>query len=67
VTELEDTPNLRWFERINMNCQQCGKRAAGRLRGSRNEDYGLHCQKCADKRLAASKRVREQLEREDPR
>jgi DNA-directed RNA polymerase subunit RPC12/RpoP len=61
---LDETPDLRWFRQESYNCSQCGKRAAGELMSYRNETYGLHCQKCADKRLAASKLVREELARE---
>ena len=60
---LEDTPDLRWFDRYP-SCRQCGKAAAGVLMDVRNTSYGAHCQRCADKRLAASKRVREMLARE---
>lgn len=57
---MTETPDLRWFEGIaRPKCIQCGKWAAGVLRGVRNESYGPHCQKCADKRLAASKKLRE--------
>lgn len=52
----DETPNLRWFEPLG-RCR-CGKPGTGILRGERNESYGAHCQKCADKRLKASKRVR---------
>lgn len=61
---LDESPDLRWFRTESYTCRQCGKRAAGELFDSRNGTYGLHCQKCADKRLAASKRVREELARE---
>lgn len=57
---LEDTPSLRWFDRYP-SCRQCGKRADGLLMSDRNESYGAHCQKCADKRLKASARVRAKL------
>lgn len=60
---LEDTPDLRWFERYPA-CRQCGKPSAGLLRDVRNSSYGDHCQKCADKRLKASARVRELLAKE---
>lgn len=60
---LEDTPDLRWFDRFP-SCRQCGKPAAGNLMDVRNSSYGAHCQRCADKRLSASKRVREMLARE---
>jgi DNA-directed RNA polymerase subunit RPC12/RpoP len=61
VRTLDETPDLRWFKTESYACRMCGKRAAGELMSYRNETYGMHCQKCADKRLAASKRVREQL------
>lgn len=54
-----EVPDLRWFENTDRKCAQCGKRASGVLRGSRNESYGPHCQRCADKRLKASAKVRE--------
>lgn len=53
-----ETADLRWFERTDMKCGQCGKRATGILRGVRNESYGHHCQRCADKRLKASEKAR---------
>jgi transcription elongation factor Elf1 len=59
-----ETPNLRWFRLRNFNCRQCGKRGVGNLMGTANEDYGIHCQKCADKRLKASERAREQEAKE---
>ncbi len=59
---LNETPDLRWFEDTRRKCAMCGKPATGILRGTGNESYGAHCQKCADKRLAASKRAREAAE-----
>jgi hypothetical protein len=59
--ELSETPNLQWFRGRDFNCRQCGKRGDGNLMGRQNEDYGIHCKRCADKRLAASKKVRESL------
>jgi len=53
-----ETTHLRWFEEYRP-CGQCGKKGAGILRGTQNESYGSHCQKCADKRLKASKKRRE--------
>lgn len=55
MTEVKE---LRWFESTERKCQQCGKRATGIIRGSRNESWGPHCQKCADKRLKASAKAR---------
>lgn len=53
---LSETPNLRWFEAFP-KCS-CGKTAQGILRGSQNESYGHHCQRCADRRLKASEKAR---------
>ena len=61
--ELEDTPDLRWFDEYPA-CRQCGKVAHGVLMDVRNTSYGAHCRKCADRRLATSKRVREKLRAE---
>jgi hypothetical protein len=60
---LRETPDLRWFDPF-ASCQMCGKSAAGLLRGVRNESYGAHCQRCADKRLKQSQNVREMLAKE---
>ncbi len=57
---MSETPDLRWFEVTDRKCSRCNKRANGILRGSRNESFGPHCQKCADKRLKDSAHVREQ-------
>jgi hypothetical protein len=55
---MSESPDLRWFENTERKCGRCGKRATGILRGSRNESYGPHCQRCADKRLKDSEKVR---------
>ncbi len=60
---MGEVTNLRWFERTVHKCQQCGKRADGILRGTQNESWGHHCQKCADKRLKASAKAREAAEK----
>jgi hypothetical protein len=56
---MSETTELRWFEITEHPCRQCGKRAVGILRGSQNESWGHHCQKCADKRLKASAAARD--------
>ena len=56
---MSETTELRWFEERDMKCVQCGKRASGILRGSRNESYGRHCKKCAEKRLRDSEKERD--------
>ena len=56
---MAEVPNLRWFESTEQKCGRCGKRATGILRGSQNESYGPHCQRCADKRLKDSAKARE--------
>lgn len=58
-----ETTELRWFEDTDRKCS-CGKRATGVLRGSRNESYGPHCKSCANRRLKASQRERDQLAKE---
>lgn len=55
-----ETPHLRWFQRHD-TCI-CGRKSAGILRGSRNESYGEHCERCANRRLKDSAKVREQEE-----
>ena len=56
---IRETTELRWFEEITMKCQRCGKPAHGILRGERNESYGKHCRRCAEKRLKDSEKARE--------
>jgi len=58
---MSETIELRWFENTDRSCIQCGKRASGILRGSRNESYGPHCERCANKRLKASKKARSRV------
>lgn len=55
---MTETPNLRWFEELDLKCCRCGRRASGILRGSRNESYGMHCKRCAEKRLKDSEKER---------
>lgn len=55
---MSETPDLRWFEQ-NPSCRMCAKPSAGILRGTRNESYGHHCKRCAEKRLKDSAKVRE--------
>lgn len=57
---LHENENLRWFNAYAA-CRECGKPSAGLLMDSQNSSHGDHCRKCADKRLANSKLVREQL------
>lgn len=56
---LDESPNVQWFEELS-KCR-CGRQSTGVLRGTRNESFGPHCKPCAEKRIKASKRVREQL------
>ncbi len=58
---LSETPELRWFDAYP-SCRMCAKKAAGVLYGSRNQSYGPHCQRCADRRLATSAKIRKMLE-----
>lgn len=53
---LNESEDLRWFEELP-KCR-CGKTAEGILRGSRNDSYGYHCRKCAQKRLRDSEAAR---------
>jgi hypothetical protein len=55
---MAETTELRWFEKISMKCERCGGRACGILRGSSNESYGKHCERCANKRLKDSESAR---------
>jgi transcription elongation factor Elf1 len=57
---MTETTELQWFRERNFNCRQCGKRGVGSLMGRQNQDYGIHCQSCADKRLKASAKAREE-------
>lgn len=61
---MSETTELRWFENTDRTCGQCGKRASGILRGSRNESYGPHCARCAERRLKASEKARATLSKE---
>lgn len=55
---MSETTELRWFDRTDRECSQCGKRATGVLRGTSNESYGPHCDRCANKRLKDSEKAR---------
>ncbi len=57
---MVETVHLRWFEEFP-NCA-CGRPSNGILKGDRNQSYGHHCKKCADKRLKASAKEREREE-----
>ena len=59
---MAESPNVQWFEAYS-KCR-CGRAAAGILRGTRNESYGPHCKRCADSRIKASKKAREQIANE---
>lgn len=54
---MAETTELRWFEQFP-KCARCGKTSQGILRGSRNESYGHHCNRCAMKRIKDSERER---------
>lgn len=56
-----ETPDLRYF-RSYPSCRMCGKNSDGLLFDCRNSSYGDHCKKCADERLADSKKVREEMQ-----
>lgn len=60
MTTYDESPEPQWFEPTEQKCR-CGKRATGILRGRRNESFGPHCKACAEKRIKAAKRVREQI------
>ena len=55
---MSETTELRWFEETQQKCSHCTRRATGILRGRRNESYGPHCKRCAERRLKASERAR---------
>lgn len=55
---INETPDLRWFKAYPL-CRMCGNKSDGLLYDKRNESYGNHCKKCANKRLDLSKQVRE--------
>lgn len=56
---MDESPHVQWFEPYS-KCR-CGKPAAGVLRGTRNESFGAHCKRCAEKRIKDSLRVRKQI------
>lgn len=56
---LDESPRIMWFEEFP-KCR-CGKPSAGILRGMQNESFGHHCKKCAEARLKASKKVRNEV------
>jgi len=60
---LDETPNLQWFN-PHSECRMCGKRSNGILMSNRNESYGAHCNRCAEKRLKRSKEIRKMLAKE---
>ena len=62
IRVLRESPEIRWFEqRGTPRCDRCGKVAQGTLRGSRNESFGPHCKRCAEKRIRDSETVRAAL------
>lgn len=61
MASMDESPNVQWFEAF-ATCR-CGKASAGVLRGLRNESFGPHCKRCADARIKAAKRVRDQMSR----
>lgn len=63
MATIEENPEVQWFNPIVRKCRMCGKPSNGILYGRQNESFGEHCQKCADKRIAAAKRVRAALEK----
>jgi hypothetical protein len=63
VRTLPETPDLQWFDPYPP-CRMCGKKADGVLMSVRNERWGEHCRRCADKRLKLSAQVREMLFKE---
>lgn len=63
MATLAESPEVQWFLRITRDCRMCGKPSNGILYGRQNESFGEHCQKCADKRIAAAKRVRAEIEK----
>lgn len=60
---LSESPHIKWFEKLP-KCG-CGKTATGILRGTRNDSYGHHCDRCAAKRLKASEKTRAFLAKHD--
>ena len=58
---LDEATEIRWFEKYP-RCS-CGKTATGILRGTQNQSFGYHCDRCASKRLKASAKERESLAR----
>lgn len=54
---MSESPEIRWFEQFP-KCARCGKDAQGILRGTQNQSFGNHCQRCANARLKASERER---------
>jgi ribosomal protein L37E len=56
---MTETPELRWFDE-HPKCARCGKDAHGKIMGAQNQSFGWHCRRCAETRLSASRKVREQ-------
>lgn len=61
---LDESPDLQWFKTYP-TCRECGAKSDGLLMSRRNDSYGDHCRKCADKRLKRSKEIREELSRQE--
>lgn len=53
---LSESPEIRWFEKLP-KCK-CGKTGTGILRGTQNQSFGHHCDRCAAKRLKGSEQAR---------
>lgn len=52
-----DPDPVRWF--VALGSCRCGKSATGTLRGPRNDSYGNSCTACADKRIKAAQKMRD--------
>ena len=55
----DEYADLRWFDKFG-KCS-CGANATGNLMNSRNEKWARACDRCAQKRLKASKKLRDDL------
>jgi hypothetical protein len=49
-------PDAQWFEPLG-RCNGCDKPATGILRGYRNDNRGVYCQKCADAAIKAAHKL----------
>lgn len=57
MASLNFNPDAQWFEPTERKCT-CGKRATGILRGTRNDNIGPRCERCANSEIAKARKHR---------